>query len=514
MGKILGFEFTLNVLLICLVVSIGGFLFGYDTGLVSGLLRMKHFVADFGAGASDGELPYWIESLMVGVPSLGMFLGAISSGPLGDRVGRRSGITYANVLFFIGVIPQSVTSHSLSLFVISRFITGLGIGMLSGLVPLYQAECSPRKIRGALIATYQFAITIGIEMSNVVNYATKGIDGSSSYRIPIVLQLLFSGLLSLGLLRLPESPRYLLLKGEDQKAVKSLLYINNEKSPTRAIQAELSELTTEIKRERTFPPATYSSLFKGTSLRRILIAMGSQVFQQFTGVNFIFYFGVGFFKMAGVGDPYLAAVIVGLVNVLANIPGIYLVEDLGRRKLLMAGAVVMAIPQLVIGTLGLAGPMTPPKGIAVVILSCVFVAGFSISWGIGAWIVCTEVFNQAQRSKGNSVAVSMNWLSNTLIAFTIPVLVSDKSLGLGARIGILWAVTNTLAFLFVYFFVPETKGLSLEFITYLFDEGTSARDTSKWRAPEDELVLDAPPVRNRSRDKKSSSNVTGLEETN
>lgn len=494
-------EYT-NVIIFCVIVSVGGLLFGFDTGIISGITEMKAFIASFGRSvkteggegliALDGEtLEYWVYSLMVGIPSLGMCLGALGSGACGDKIGRKSSIIYATVVFCVGVLLQVVTSAFLSIFLIGRLIAGLGIGLLSGLVPVYQAECAPRKIRGALISTYQLAITIGIELSNIANFLTNDYRDARAYRIPIGLQFVFAAFLLFGMFLVPESPRYLYSIGKEHEAAEAILYVHNTKTMSKEIQEELSEIGYDIEKSRSLGKSTYKVLFSKSHRGRTAIAAASQFFQQFTGINFIFYFGVTFFKDAGLYNAYHGTMIAGAVNVLSTIPAIYLVDTIGRRALLLGGAAAMFVSQVAVGIMGLmpsapSAPSSDPTGSGskfgtpILVFSCIFVAAFAISWGIGAWIVCSEVFSQNTRSKGNSLAVATNWIANSAIGFFTPALVKEDAAGWGAAIGLFWAAFIFAALVYVYFFVPETKGLSLETINRLFNEGVPARDVKAW----------------------------------
>lgn len=479
-----------NVIILSIIVSLGGFIYGFDTGLISGIVEMKYFIIDFTTKNLPNNPPpsynytieSWLNSLLVGLATLGMFSGAISSGTLGDKFGRKGGINIATIIFSIGVLIQLLSFSKVYILIIGRIIAGAGIGSLSGLIPVHQAECAPKNIRGALISMYQLAITIGLLLSNVANDLTRDLEGRRSYNIPIGVQLVFSFLFFCGMYFVPESPRYLYITGNEHKATESILYIHNTKTVTKEIQEELSEISYDISRGISEKNVTYWDLFRGENIRRVTAAAFVQLFQQFTGINFIFYFGVSFFKLAGLKSPFLGTIIASLVNVLSTLPGIYLVDSLGRRFILIAGAVVMLTSQLLIGIFGslTSDQDSTVYGIPILIASCIFVAAFACSWGIGAWVVCSEVFSQATRSKGNSIAVATNCITNSAVSFMVPPLIKADGANLGAKIGFLWATFILISIAFVYYYIPETKNLSLETINRLFKEKVPAKDYNTW----------------------------------
>lgn len=241
---------------------------------------------------------------------------------MNDRSSHRS-IVYWVVTLYVLVITNRVGvalqtaighgSHALGLMVPGRLIAGVGIGLLSDLVPLYQAEAAPKHLRGTLVSCYQLAITIGILAAFGVNQGTQNIDGRNSYRIPIALQFIFAAILIMGMLVLPESPRNLLRLGRKDDALAALSKLRGKPQSDAEITTELQELEQHLEAEKDIGEATYADCFRGQGNRRTHIGIWLQMFQQLTGVNFIFYYGTTFFKQAGISEAYLTSTITGVV---------------------------------------------------------------------------------------------------------------------------------------------------------------------------------------------------------
>jgi sugar porter (SP) family MFS transporter len=209
------------------------------------------------------------------------------------------------------------------------------------LVPLYQSEVAPKQIRGALISIYQLAITIGIFFSFIINYYTKDIDSDMAFQIPLGLQAVFGGILFVGMVMMPFSPRWLVQKGRHSEAETWLSKLRSASAKDLEVQSELDSIRMGVEDEKRQGRSTYGDLLRGSLFKRVALGVIMQAFQQLTGINFIFYYGVSFFRSAGLSNEYLFQAITGLVNVMATFPAIYLIERLGRRKLLLGGATLM-----------------------------------------------------------------------------------------------------------------------------------------------------------------------------
>ncbi|KAI8904506.1 general substrate transporter [Powellomyces hirtus] len=470
-----------STILICLFVSFGGFLFGYDTGLISGILEMEAFKADFGPG-NGAPVGASTKSLIVSILSVGTFFGALAAGQLADKLGRRWAIICSSGVFLIGVALQTA-GHNLGLMLPGRIIAGFGVGLLSDLIPLYQAEAAPKHLRGTLVSTYQLAITIGILAAFGVNQGLQNVDGRASYRVPIAIQFFFAAFLAGGMFLLPDSPRNLLRLNRRADALSALCRLRSRPAHDVEITNEMAEMEQHLRFEQELGEASYMDCFRGKGYRRTMIAIWIQAFQQLTGVNFIFYYGTTFFRQAGIEQAYLTSTITGVVNVLSTFPALYMIDRMGRRKVLLMGTTIMLIGQLVVGAVGTAYPATldpntgavltsnSEAGICTIVFTCVFIYGFASTWGPGAWVVTTEIFPLRLRSKGVALATASNWFWNFVLGFTTPYIVDPDEGDLGPKIAFLWAALILAGGVFVYFLVPETRGLALEDVDELFDSG-------------------------------------------
>jgi len=486
--------------------AFGGILFGYDTGTIGGVIAMTDWLDTFGTfqanlpstlGSNDHYLPTNRKSLVVSILSAGTFVGALCAFPMGDLVGRKWGIVASCVIFSLGVGMQLDTHWAV--FVIGRVIAGIGVGLVSCLVPMYQSECAPKRLRGLIVGLYQLAITVGALLSAVVLNATRNRPDHSAWRIPIAVQFAWAAILSGGMMLLPESPRYLLLKGRDKAARVSLGRLLTRPSDSPEVERERLEITTALQEEQKTGSGSYADCFRNTENRngfRTWTGIMLQGWQQLTGINFIFYYGTTFFTQAGIADAFLVQIIVDIVNTVMTIVGVQLIDRVGRRRLLLIGAVGMCICEFIVAIVGVtAGQINPVtqavnKAAQKVLIAFVslYIAFFAISWGPVVWVVTGEIFPLGIRAKGMSLSVASNWLWNFGIGYATPYLVNASTTGinaikaanLGVKVFFIWGGTCIGCFIFTYFFVPETKGLSLEQIDLLYRE-SSIIGSNKYR---------------------------------
>ncbi|KAF2146940.1 uncharacterized protein K452DRAFT_348575 [Aplosporella prunicola CBS 121167] len=467
-------------ILIGLFVSFGGVLYGYDTGTIGDILGMTYWKDNFSTGYRDetGALSITSnqKSEIVSILSAGTFFGALTAAPTADMLGRRWGLIVSCVVFCVGVILQ-VIATAIPLFVAGRFFAGYGVGMISAIIPLYQSETSPKWIRGAIVGCYQLCITIGLLLASIVGNATKGRNDSGSYRIPIAVQFAWAIILVVGMLILPETPRYQIKMGRPEEAAKSLARLRRLDIQHPAIVEELSEIQANHEYEMSLGKASYLDCFKGGMLKRLLTGCGLQALQQLTGVNFIFYYGTSFFQNAGFQNPFTISLITSCINVGSTFPGLYLVEKWGRRNLLLFGAVGMAITQLLVAIIGtVVGSEDMPAQRAMIAFVCIYIFFFACSWGPVAWVVTGEIFPLKVRAKALSMTTASNWLLNWAIAFMTPYLVDSGpgNANLGAKVFYIWGGACFVCIFFVWGLIYETKGLSLEQVDELYSKVSCA----------------------------------------
>ncbi|WPH00813.1 Hypothetical protein R9X50_00364300 [Acrodontium crateriforme] len=509
---------TWKAYLICAFASFGGIFFGYDSGYINGVTGAKYFIQLIeGSGATKLTGPH--QSLIVSILSAGTFFGAIAAGDISDWIGRKWTVIAGCLIYLVGVALQTA-SHGLGLLVAGRLIAGVGVGFESAIVILYMSEICPKRVRGALVAGYQFCITIGLLLAAVVTYATTR-DGSPyensamSYRIPIFIQFFWGAILGFGLFFLPDSPRFFVKRGNVEQARQSLCRLRGQPADSEFIEAELSEIIANEEYERALIPAGSwlngwvncfrGSVFKSNSnLRKTILGTSLQMMQQWTGVNFIFYFSTPFLQSTGaIANPFLISLIFTLVNVCSTPISFWTVEKFGRRSILLWGALGMLICQFLVAIIGVtagfnhthsvpdpSAPNDPSKDLvrannlgavnAQVAFIAIFVFFFASTWGPGAWIVIGEVFPLPIRSRGVALSTASNWLWNTIIAVIAPYMVNEDEANLRSSVFFIWGGLCTCAFVYSYFIIPETKGLSLEQVDKMMEE-TTPRTSAKWR---------------------------------
>lgn len=498
---------TFKAYLMCAFASFGGIFFGYDSGYISGVMGMKYFIHHYEGfqylpkDASDAAknaftLPDWKKSLITSILSAGTFFGALIAGDLSDWFGRRTTIIMGCVIFIIGVILQTA-STGLGLLVAGRLIAGFGVGFVSAIIILYMSEIAPRKVRGALVSGYQFCITIGILLASCVDYGTQNRLDTGSYRIPIAIQMLWALILGTGLFLLPESPRFYVKKGNLQKAASVLSRLRGQPEGSEYIQQELSEIVANNEYEMSIIGGTgyfrsWYNCFTGglwnpsSNVRRTILGTSLQMMQQWTGINFIFYFGTTFFQELGtISNPFLINLVTTLVNVCSTPISFYIVEKYGRRTILIWGALGMLICEFIVGIVGVtAGRESKHNHSAVsaqIAFICFYIFFFATTWGPGAWVLIGEIFPLPIRSRGVALSTASNWLWNCIIAVITPYMVGKekRDANLGSRVFFVWGSLCTACFFYAYLLVPETKGLSLEQVDRMLEE-TTPRTSSKW----------------------------------
>ncbi|KAJ7028666.1 general substrate transporter [Mycena alexandri] len=487
---------TAKTYFMCVFAAFGGIFFGYDTGWMGGVLGMPFFIQmythlpypsgkiDAAHLPTDFTLPAWEKSLMTSILSAGTFFAsALVAGDVADMIGRRPTIIAGCVVF---------AAHSLTV------VAGAGVGFISAIIILYMSEIAPKKVRGALVSGYQFAITLGILLANCVVFATQNRLDTGSYRIPIGVQFLWALILGIGLLFLPESPRYYVNRGDIEKATLALARVRDQPRDSDYVQDELAEIIANLEFEKAHVPQVgyvgswlacfKGSLFDGSSnIRRTIVGTGLQCAQQFTGINFIFYFGTSFFQTLGtISNPFLISLVTTLVNVLTTPISFYIIERIGRRRILLLGGSSMVVCQFIVAIIGVAAPgatipgRNPTAVKAEIAFICLNIASFATTWGPAAWVVVGELFPLPIRSRGVGMSTASNWFWNCIIGVITPYFVGADKLNLGPKVFFIWGSTAMLSTLFAYFFVSETKGLSLEQVDQMLAE-TTPRTSNGWK---------------------------------
>lgn len=429
------------VVRIAILAGLGGLLFGYDTGVIGGVGPMIEHVFSL----SDLGLETVVASVMGGA-----IVGAVSAGWITGRYGRRRAILLAAVLFGIGAVGSALAPEVVTLIAF-RVIVGLGIGLTSVAVPMYISETSPPGKRGALVSLYQFAVTIGILAATLVDEAFSA--WGNGWRWDLGIAFVAALVLGAGMLGAPESPRHLVQHGEIATARKVLASLQ----PHVSADATIAEIQEQISVESR---GSWRDLL-APSLRTVLmIGIVMAAVQQFAGINTVIYYDVDIFERAGITNVASAiwgAVAVAGVNVLATLIAIRYIDRVGRRPLLIIGLIGMAAGLVLLGVgFQLGGSLAGTISLLAMML---YIICFAFSLGPIVWVLISEIYPQTVRGPAMSVATTVNWASNLLVALTFLTLLD----ALGES-GTFWLYAGicVLALLFVIAKVPETKGKSLE----------------------------------------------------
>lgn len=373
-----------------------------------------------------------------------------------------------------------------------RWVTGLGVGALSLLVPMYQAESGPRHIRGSLISTYQLFITLGIFIANCINFGTEDHQDTGSWRIPLGVTYIWALILGVGMLFFPESPRYDYRHNKVDAAMNNLSKIYGVPRNHRALQIEFEEIKQKYEEEVRNGQVTWKQLFKAPTMGyRVAVGVALQALQQLTGANYFFYYGTTVFQGAGIQNSYVTQMILGAVNFGTTFLGLYLIEHYGRRRSLIAGALWMFVCFMVFASVGHFSldrehpENTKSAGVAMVVFACLFILGFASTWGPMVWTIIAELYPSQYRARGMSLATASNWLWNFLLAFFTPFITS----AIDFRYGYVFAGCLFLAAGLVYFAVIEGQGRTLEEIDTMYLMKVKPWNSSKFQFPADPAVI-------------------------
>lgn len=440
----------INVLRLTLVVALGGLLFGYDTAVISGATdALKTFFQ-----LTSTELGFAASSALIGC-----VIGALLSGYTSTQYGRRGALMCAAVLFLISAIGSAVPDHYWT-FVIYRIIGGVGVGIASMVSPMYIAEVSPAQKRGGLVACNQFAIIFGMLVVYFVNYGIARIGSetwlsSMGWRYMFASEIIPAGLFLFLLLFVPETPRWLALKGRNEEAHHLLGALNFGKN----IDRQWNEIQESLKGHRN------SAIVAGGFLWVLFIGIMLSVLQQVTGINVFLYYAPTIlkgFSHSSIDIALLQTVLVGAVNLGFTVIAILTVDKFGRRPLMMVGAGLMAISMIAIGT----AAYFQAIGGYLLIFVLLYIASFALSLGPVVWVLLSEIFPNNIRSKALAIAVFAQWAANFAVSQTFPMM-NDKASSIyqmfnGGFPFWFYGVMGIFTIYFIYRWVPETKGRSLE----------------------------------------------------
>jgi len=496
---------------------LGGLLYGYNQGIFSGVLVMNNFGVHMGDYATNATLIGWLTSIL----ELGAWFGTLSAGFLAEIMSRKKAIIIETAIFILGVIIQTTaaTSAGHNSILAGRFITGIGVGSLSMIVPMYVAECAPAEVRGLLVGLQQVAIEFGILISFWIDYGTNYIGGTgatqseAAWLLPLTLQLIPALILLVGMLFMPYSPRWLVHHGREEEALRVLATLRGLPQDDELIHIEFLEIKAQSQfekkvTERDFPklsqPTAWNTvklqfvaigaLFKSMPMfRRVIVATVTMFFQQWTGINAVLYYAPKIFaalNLSGNTTNLLATGVVGIVMFGATLPAVLYIDKVGRKPILAGGAFVMAFCHLTIAILfaknSTQWATQPAAGWAAVVMVWIFAMAFGASWGPAAWIVVAEVWPLSSRPYGIALGASSNWMNN----FIVGQVTVDMLTTMGYGTFLFFGLFTLVGAFFIIFVVPETKQLTLEEMDNVFGStGVAAADAELMRQINSEVGL-------------------------
>ncbi|THU87889.1 hypothetical protein K435DRAFT_782280 [Dendrothele bispora CBS 962.96] len=501
-------------IMLALLASMGGFIFGYDTGQISDILLMRDFLHRFATcqpgatienATSQCAFNVWRSGLIVSLLSIGTLFGALFGAPTADLLGRRYAMVTECMLFIVGVIIQITSTNVWQQFAVGRLVSGLAVGALSAAVPMYQAETAPAMIRGALTATYQLFITFGIFVAYCISIGARDIDGAGSWRLVVGIGIIWPFILGTGMLFMPESPRWLASKGRYEEAHYSIARthavpssealtsplttrliseirsnlehlarlrekpLNDSSDPEKSISSS-SSIPHKQRSSLPSPLTSWLACFSPTSktLYRTLLGMTLQSLQQLTGANYFFYYGATIFTSVGIQDSFVTQIILGAVNFGCTFGGLWVMEKFGRRTPLIIGGLWQSAWLFVFAAAGTAkDPHTDSNiGKLMIVSACLFILGYATTWGPCIWILIGETFPTRTRAKQGALATASNWLWNFLLAMFTPLIANDIEFAYG----FVFAACNLAGAIVVYLFLYESAHLSLEAVDDMYND--------------------------------------------
>lgn len=427
---------------VSITAALGGFLFGFDTAVISGAERDIQEV---------WQLSDWIHGLAIASALYGTVIGALFGGIPADRFGRKKSLLWIGLLYFISAFGSAM-AWDVTSFTIFRFIGGLGVGASSVVAPMYISEIAPAKNRGLLVALYQFNIVFGIVIAYVSNYLIGTAEIAQEWRWMLGVEAIPALIYSAMIFRIPESPRWLIAKFNDQVQARAILTRTDPEGVDEAIRLAIEE-EKKIKQKGSFS-AIFAKRFLPTTILAIMIAF----FNQVSGINAIIYFAPRVFEMAGISteNALISTIGIGIVNLLGTFLGLYLIDRIGRKKLMYIGSFGYII-SLSLMAYNFLGPGIPSFWLPIFVFG--FITSHAIGQGSVIWVFISEMFPNDLRAYGQSIGSFTHWILAAVIANVFPFFANQFGPG---YIFAFFAIMMVWQLLWVRFKMPETKGKSLE----------------------------------------------------
>ncbi|KAG2205912.1 hypothetical protein INT46_002532 [Mucor plumbeus] len=445
--------------------SMGQFLFGYDQGVMSGILVNDRWLNLFGHPNAT------MQGLVVAIFELGAWFTAYPTSWFMDRIGRRWTIMVGASIFIVGGVLQTA-SITMTQILFGRLIAGFGIGFLSTVLPVYTAELSRAHNRGKVTVFGMSINMLGYTASEFIDYGFSYVDSEWSFRGPLLLQVIFALILAVGTTVLPESPRFLLAKHKEKLALKTLSDLHGKDQDHPLVIAEYDEIKTALDFEAKLGQPTWKEMFT-IYRKRSMIGIAVQALGQMSGINIVTYYAPKMYEtVLGPGNQtILFAGFTALVYFFGAIIAAFLVDRVGRRPLFMAGSCAMVVWLTLMAVFNKVA-LGLTSAILVIVFTMIYVGTFGITWACVDWLYPAEIFPFRTRAKGMALAVSSNWLSNFAVGLWTPPLLE----AIGWATYLFYAAWNLVALFVVWKWFVETKGKSLEEIDAIFNDGAAATE--------------------------------------
>ncbi|KAJ5786165.1 Major facilitator superfamily domain general substrate transporter [Penicillium pulvis] len=498
------------VFLTCCFASLGCIMYGYDQGVMGPVLVMENFENHFPTFMGST-----IQGWLVSALELGAWAGALINGVLADRISRKYSMMVAVIVFTLGTSLQAAAQNP-AYFFAGRVIGGIGIGMFSMVIPLYQAEIAPPELRGSLVSLQQLSITIGTAIAFWIDYGMQFVGGNTcnpegisnpyladgtfnaavnnghtclgqktiAWRLPLALQIIPAWVLFFGMFYFPFSPRWLMMKHREEEALSTLSRLRRLPSNDPLIRAEFLEIKAAVMFDEETESelvgsagrlGPWKALFAPNMLKRLWLGCGTMICQQFTGINAVLYYAPQIFKSFGFSSTkqtLLATGVTGILQIVFTVPTVLWLDRFGRKTFLIVGAIGMFCCHIVVATVeglyednwNLNEGLDKTQGWVAIVFIWLFAINFAYSWGPVAWVLTQEIFPNSQRSRGVAIVASTNWLFNFIIGLTTKDMLDNMKYGTY----IFFAIFSGLGGLFIWYFAPETKDKTLEELDVYF----------------------------------------------
>ncbi|KAK0710238.1 general substrate transporter [Lasiosphaeria miniovina] len=467
----------------CTLVSMCPFQYGLDFGLIGGLQAMVGFLKIFGHPAPELPSGWNIgterQQLISSLMTLGAFISSSAAGPIAGVMSRRMAIWSASLLCIVSNIIMMSTTNIGGLYA-GRLLIGLANGMFMTFSQLYIQECSPARYRGLMISSFQVWTSLGSLVGTIVDNFTEKIDGRNSYLIPLGLIFIMPVLMSLGLLLIPESPRWLMQHGKPEQARKALRW--HRPFPEARIDAEIRDIEVALETESHHKSIPVWDMFRDpVDRRRTVLAVCGLTVQGASGAMYMIAYGTYFFRMAGIGQPFENSCILNGVGIVAILINSALITNFGRRRVfLVSGLVLCGLAQLLTAVVYTVNPGTKSTGQAIVALAVIYIFGYNGMVATYAWVSGGELPSQRLRSYTFGLATAVGFFAAWLTTFTAPYFINPEALNWGPKYGYIWLPSCLISAAWVYFFLPEVKNRTLEEIDEMFEARLPAKKFRKY----------------------------------